>query len=103
MVVDSVRCLERRGRPPYPASQGSGLNHAFGVTGSPILVTLFQYGGHGVPRGADTPNRGPVRTCTIIIRGNEHNVNPLVYARAGYEPKDFSPIVRAVSGPAVIP
>ena len=40
--------------------------------------------------------------CTLIIRGNEHNVNPLIYARAGYEPKDFVPVVRAISGPAVI-
>jgi len=44
----------------------------------------------------------PADGCTIIIRGNEHNVNAIMYARAGYEPRDFAPIVRAVSGPAAI-
>lgn len=51
---------------------------------------------------AEVVARSPRDGCTIIIRGNEHNVNPLIYSRAGYEPADFAPIVRLVSGPGVL-
>jgi tripartite-type tricarboxylate transporter receptor subunit TctC len=40
--------------------------------------------------------------CTLIIRGNEHNVNPLIYANAGYKATDFDPIIRVLKGPAVL-
>lgn len=46
--------------------------------------------------------RAPRDGCTLIIRGNEHNVNALIYARPGYEPKDFMPVLRVASGPAVL-
>ena len=46
--------------------------------------------------------RAPRDGCTIIIRANEHNVNPLIYTRAGYEPGDFAPIVLLVRGPSVL-
>ena len=46
--------------------------------------------------------RAPRDGCTIIIRANEHNVNPLIYTRAGYEPGDFAPVVLLVRGPGVI-
>ncbi|MES2999526.1 MAG: tripartite tricarboxylate transporter substrate binding protein [Pseudomonadota bacterium] len=40
--------------------------------------------------------------CTLIIRGNEHNVNPLIFPSAGYEAKNFDPVARVVSGPALL-
>jgi tripartite-type tricarboxylate transporter receptor subunit TctC len=46
--------------------------------------------------------RAPHDGCTITLRSNEHNVNPFIYARAGYVPADFTPIIQLVRGPGVI-
>jgi tripartite-type tricarboxylate transporter receptor subunit TctC len=46
--------------------------------------------------------KAPHDGCTLIIRGNEHNVNPLIYSSAGYEAKDFDPVIRVLRGPAVL-
>ena len=46
--------------------------------------------------------KAPHDGCTLIIRGNEHNVNPLIYSSAGYEGKDFDPVIRVLRGPAVL-
>lgn len=58
--------------------------------------------GAGGNLAAEFVARAPRDGCTIIIRGNEHNVNAVIYSRPGYEPRDFAPILRVVAGPAVI-
>ncbi|MCC2676732.1 MAG: Uncharacterized protein K0R58_3679 [Ramlibacter sp.] len=40
--------------------------------------------------------------CTILTTGNNHTINPAIYAKAGYELKDFASIIRAVEGTAVL-
>jgi tripartite-type tricarboxylate transporter receptor subunit TctC len=41
--------------------------------------------------------------CTLLLTGNNHNVNPFIYARAGYDPqKDFAPIIRTVEGASML-
>jgi tripartite-type tricarboxylate transporter receptor subunit TctC len=46
--------------------------------------------------------RAPADGCTLTIRDNSHNVNPLIYTRAGYETKDFAPVVELTTGSGVI-
>ncbi len=40
--------------------------------------------------------------CTLLMTGNNHTINPMIYAKAGYELKDFAPVVRTVDGTSVI-
>jgi tripartite-type tricarboxylate transporter receptor subunit TctC len=40
--------------------------------------------------------------CTLALRSSEHNVSPLIYAHAGYEAADFTPVVLLARGPGVI-
>lgn len=68
--------------------------------GHPIVV-LNKAGASGNIAAAYVA-KAPHDGCTIIIRGNEHNVNPLIYTRAGYEPKDFVSIVRVLRGPGLL-
>lgn len=46
--------------------------------------------------------RAPKDGCTLVLKGNEHFVNALVYSRPGYQPKDLVPVVHAVNGPVVL-
>lgn len=46
--------------------------------------------------------RAPKDGCTLLLTGNNHNLNPLIYARAGYETRDFAPVHRGLSGPALM-
>lgn len=40
---------------------------------------------------------------TLLLNTNSHNVNPLIYRRAGYEPlADFAPVSQLVEGPSVL-
>lgn len=41
--------------------------------------------------------------CTLMLTGNNHNINPLLYARAGYDPqKDFAAVIRTVEAPSLM-
>jgi tripartite-type tricarboxylate transporter receptor subunit TctC len=47
--------------------------------------------------------RAPRDGCTLLFTANHHNVNPLLYAKAGYDPQaDFVPVIRAVEGASVL-
>jgi tripartite-type tricarboxylate transporter receptor subunit TctC len=46
--------------------------------------------------------KAPRDGCTLVLKGNEHFVNALVYSRPGYQPKDLTPVVHAVNGPVVV-
>ena len=44
----------------------------------------------------------PADGCTLLFTANNHTLNPLMYARAGYEVKDFAPVVRVATGPLIV-
>ena len=46
--------------------------------------------------------KAPPDGCTLLIRGNEHHVNALIYAKPGYALKDFVPVSRVALGTVVI-
>lgn len=47
--------------------------------------------------------RAPRDGCTLLFTANHHNVNPMLYAKAGYDPQnDFVPVIRAVEGASVL-
>ena len=46
--------------------------------------------------------KSPADGCTLLVTGNNHTVNPLVYPKAGYELKEFAQVIRAVEGTSVL-
>ena len=46
--------------------------------------------------------KAPADGCTLLVTGNNHTINPMIYAKAGYELKDFAQIIRAVEGTSVL-
>jgi len=46
--------------------------------------------------------KSPPDGCTLMLTGSHHNLNPLIFARAGYQASDFSPVINVVEQPAVL-
>lgn len=40
--------------------------------------------------------------CTVMLTGSHHNLNPLIFSQAGYQPSDFSPVTNVIEQPAVL-
>jgi tripartite-type tricarboxylate transporter receptor subunit TctC len=40
--------------------------------------------------------------CTLLLTGNWHTVNQLIYSQPGYEEKDFAPVLRMAEGTTVL-
>lgn len=46
--------------------------------------------------------KAPPDGCTLLMTGNNHTINPLIYDKAGYELRDFAPVIRAVEGTSIV-
>ncbi len=46
--------------------------------------------------------RAPADACTLLVTGNWHNINLLLYAQPGYEVKDFAPVIQAVEATTIL-
>ncbi len=46
--------------------------------------------------------KAPPDGCTLLVRGSEHHVNALIYAKPGYAIKDLVPVTRVAQGTVVI-
>jgi tripartite-type tricarboxylate transporter receptor subunit TctC len=58
--------------------------------------------GAGGNIAAEFVAKAPKDGCTLLLTANSHNLNPLIFKRAGYESKDFAPVTRGVIGPALL-
>ena len=68
--------------------------------GHPVIVENRSGAGNNI--AAEYVARSPKDGCTLLMRGSDHIVNTMIYARPGYELKDFVPIGRVVYGALVI-
>jgi tripartite-type tricarboxylate transporter receptor subunit TctC len=55
-------------------------------------VIVENRGGAGGNLAADHVLKSPKDGCTLLLTGNNFTLNPHVYARAGYETKDFAAV-----------
>lgn len=46
--------------------------------------------------------KAPADGCAVLVTGNNHTINPMIYTKAGYELKDLAPVIRAVEGTSVL-
>ena len=46
--------------------------------------------------------KSPPDGCTLMLTGSHHNLNPLIFSHAGYQPSDFSPVINVIEQPAVL-
>lgn len=40
--------------------------------------------------------------CTLLLTGNHHNLNTMIFSKAGYEAADFAPVIHVASSPSVL-
>jgi tripartite-type tricarboxylate transporter receptor subunit TctC len=58
--------------------------------------------GAGGNIGAAYVARARADGCTLLVTGNNHTINPLIYSKAGYELKDFAQVILLVEGTSVL-
>ncbi len=46
--------------------------------------------------------RAPADGCTLLVTGNWHNINLLLYPQPGYQAQEFAPVVRAVEATTIL-
>ena len=46
--------------------------------------------------------KAPADGCTLLVTGNWHTINLLVYPQPGYEARDFAPVIRAVEASTIL-
>jgi len=46
--------------------------------------------------------KSPADGCTLLVTGNNHTINRMIYTKAGYETKEFASVIRAVEGTSVL-
>ncbi len=76
---------------------GQRLTTKFGRT-----VVVENMAGAGGNIAASYVAKAAPDGCTLLATGNNHTVNPMIYPKAGYGLKDFTPVIRAVDGTSVL-
>ncbi len=69
-------------------------------TGRPVIVD--NKAGAGGNIATTFVASAPANGCTLLVTGNWHNTNMLIYAKPGYDSKDFAPVIRVAEATTVL-
>lgn len=69
-------------------------------SGRPVIVE--NKAGAGGNIATTSVASAPANGCTLLVTGNWHNTNMLIYAKPGYEAKDFAPVIRVAEATTVL-